>query len=239
MEKDEKRNLHAGHRERVKDRFRKEGLDSFEEHEILELLLYFGIPQRDTNELAHRLIETFGSFAQIFAADYEQLRAVPGMTASAALLLRLVPQLSRRYIEAVADSADILDSSEKIGRFLIPKFLGRTEETVYLLCFNNACRLLRCDLLSEGTLNGSQVDVRKLVETAFQCKAVNVVLAHNHPHGTPRPSSQDIRMTRSLAPTLKQLNLELLDHFIVAGNEYVSMMELGYLGVRKIRDLDF
>lgn len=239
MEKDEKKNLHAGHRERVKQRFLSEGLDHFEEHEILELLLYFGIPQRDTNEPAHRLLERFGSFAQVFAADYDQLRTVPGMTVSAALLLRMVPQLSRRYLEAVSDSADILDSSEKIGEFLIPKFLGRTEEVVYLLCFNNACRLLRCDLLSEGSLNGAQVDLRRLVEIAFQCKAVNVVLAHNHPHGVPRPSSQDIRLTRSLAPTLKQLNLELMDHFIVAGNDYVSMMELGYLSIRRTRDMDF
>ena len=115
MEKDEKKNLHAGHRERVKQRFLSEGLDHFEEHEILEMLLYFGIPQRDTNEPAHRLLERFGSFAQVFAADYDQLRTVPGMTASAALLLRMVPQLSRRYLEAVSDSADILDSSEKIG----------------------------------------------------------------------------------------------------------------------------
>lgn len=234
-----KKNLHAGHRERVKQRFRKEGLDGFEDHEVLELLLYYGIPQKDVNAIAHQLLDRYGSFGQVFAADYEQLLETPGMTASAALLLKIVPQLSRRYVEAVAESVDVLDSSEKIGKFLIPKFLGRTEEVVYLLCLNNACRLLRCDLLSEGTLNGSQVDVRRLVEIAFQCKAINVVLAHNHPHGLSRPSSQDIRMTQNLAPTLKQLNLELLDHIIVSGNEYVSMMELGYLGIKRVRDFDF
>ena len=201
--------------------------------------LYYGIPQKDVNAIAHQLLDRYGSFGQVFAADYEQLLETPGMTASAALLLKIVPQLSRRYVEAVAESVDVLDSSEKIGKFLIPKFLGRTEEVVYLLCLNNACRLLRCDLLSEGTLNGAQVDVRRLVEIAFQCKAINVVLAHNHPHGLSRPSSQDIRMTQNLAPTLKQLNLELLDHFIVSGNEYVSMMEMGYLGVKRVRDFDF
>ena len=186
-----KKNLHAGHRERVKQRFRKEGLDGFEDHEVLELLLYYGIPQKDVNAIAHQLLDRYGSFGQVFAADYEQLLETPGMTASAALLLKIVPQLSRRYVEAVAESVDVLDSSEKIGKFLIPKFLGRTDEVVYLLCLNNACRLLRCDLLSEGTLNGAQVDVRRLVEIAFQCKAINVVLAHNHPHGLSRPSSQE------------------------------------------------
>ena len=223
-------NPHAGHRSRMKERFRKEGLDSFEEHEVLELLLYFGIPQRDTNPLAHQLLEQFGSFKQVFAADYEQLLKIPGMTSSAALLLTMVPQLSRRYVQAVSDQTDLLNSSEKIGAFLIPKFTGWTEEVVYLLCFNNACKLLRCDLLSKGDLNSSDVDVRRLVEIAFQCKALNVVLAHNHPHGLAWPSAQDIQLTRSLIPVLRQLGLELLDHFIVSGSEYTSMMELGYLG---------
>ncbi len=200
------------------------------------LLLYYISARISTGK--HRKTTAF--FKERFGQFTEQGNCVPGMTASAAFLLRMIPQLSRRYLEAVSNSRDnVLDSSDKIGQFLVPKFLGRTEEVVYLLCFNNACRLLRCDLLSEGGLIGSQVDVRRLVEIAFQCRAVNVVLAHNHPHGLPRPSSQDIRMTRSLAPTLKQLNLELLDHFIVAGQEYVSMMEMGYLGIRRISDLDF
>ena len=228
--KDKVPNPHAGHRSRMKERFRKEGIDSFEDHEVLELLLFFGIPQRDTNLLAHQLLEQFGSFKQVFTADYDQLLGVPGMTNSAALLVTMVPQLARRYAQAVSDQSDLLDSSDKIGKFLIPKFMGRTEEAVYLLCFNNACKLLRCELLSEGDLSSSDVDVRRLVEIAFQCRALNVILAHNHPHGLPWPSAQDIQLTRSLSPVLRQLGLELLDHFIVSGSEYTSMMELGYLG---------
>lgn len=234
MSKDKPKNLHTGHRERMKERFRKEGIDSFADHEVLELLLYFGIPQRDTNPLAHQLLEQFGSFRQIFTADYEQLCNIPGMTASAAFLLTMVPQLSRRYIQSGADQSNLLNTSAKIGEFLIPKFLGRTEEVVYLLCFNNACRLLRYDLLSVGDLNSSDVDLRRIVEIAFQCRALNIVLAHNHPHGLPRPSAQDVQLTRSLIPVLRQLGLELLDHFIVSGTEYASMAELEYLGNTRI-----
>ncbi len=225
---------HAGHRERLRQRFLNEGLDHFDDHNILELLLFFCIPQRDTNELAHRLIDQFGSFTQVFLADYEDLKAVKGMTANAAVLLKVVPQLFGRYLDRMqAPENAILNSSEKIGNFLIPKFLGQTEEMVYLLCLNNACKLLKCEKISSGGLTQSSIDVRRLAEITFQCKAVNIVLAHNHPHGLARPSSQDIRVTDWLYGVLKPLGIELLDHFVVSGGDYVSMMEMGYLGIQQ------
>lgn len=227
-------NLHAGHRERLRQRFLNEGLDHFDDHNILELLLFYCIPQKDTNELAHRLIEQFGSFSQVFLADYEALKAVKGMTANAAVLLKMIPPLFGRYLERMqAPEEEPLNSSEKIGNFLIPKFMGQTEESVYLLCFNNVCKLLKCEKISTGGLSQAAIDVRKLAETAFQCKAANVILAHNHPHGLARPSSQDVRVTSWLYSVLKPLGIELLDHFVVAGGNYVSMMEMGYLGVQQ------
>ena len=237
--KQQQEDLHAGHRDRLRQRFLQEGLEHFEDHTILELLLFYAIPQRDTNELAHRLIREFGSFSQVFLADYERLAAVKGMTGNAAVLLKLIPPLFGRYLDRMQDAEELLNSSEKVGNYLIPKFLGQTEEMVYLLCFNNACRLLRCEKLSAGGLSRSGIDVRKLAETAFQCKAVNVVLAHNHPHGLARPSSQDVRVTEWLYAVLKPLGIELMDHFVVAGGEYVSMMEMGYLGLKQegVQDL--
>lgn len=221
-----------GHRERLKKRFLQEGLEHFPDHTILELLLFFGIQRKDTNALAHRLMEQFGSFSQTLQADYEQLLELEGMTPNAAILLKMMPQVSRRYIEQLSPPVDMLNTSDQIGKFLIPKFLGRSEEAVFLLCLDNACRLLRCELLSEGGLSQATFQVRRIVEIAFQCKAINVILAHNHPHGVVRPSSQDIRITETLYSVLKPVGIELLDHFVVAGEEYVSLMELGYLGVR-------
>ena len=88
-------------------------------------------------------------------------------------------------------------------------------------------------------MNGFEISPRRIVEVALQCKATNLILAHNHPGGTARPSSQDIRNTQALAPLLQRLRLELLDHFIISGEDYVSMMELGYLGVKKVRERQF
>lgn len=225
---------HAGHRERLRQRFLNEGLDHFDDHNILELLLFFCIPQKDTNELAHQLINQFGSFTQVFLADYEDLKAVKGMTANAAVLLKIIPQLFGRYLDRMQAPEDaLLNSSEKIGNFLIPKFLGQTDEMVYLLCLNNACKLLKCEKISSGGLTQSSIDVRRLAEITFQCKAVNIVLAHNHPHGIARPSSQDIRVTEWLYGVLKPLGIELLDHFVVSGGDYISMMEMGYLGIQQ------
>ncbi len=239
MEKQDNKNPHAGHRGRVKARFLEEGLGAFADHEVLELLLYFGIPQKDTNLLAHQLLEQFGSFRQIFEADYEQLRQIPGMTASAALLLTLIPQLSRRYIQTTEEMDGLLNSTDKIGHFFVSRFMGQTAEEICLLCLDSSCRLVRCETLSEGGVNGFEISPRRIVEVALQCKATNLILAHNHPGGTARPSSQDIRNTQALAPLLQRLRLELLDHFIISGEDYVSMMELGYLGVKKVRERQF
>ncbi len=233
----EKSDPGEGHRDRLKKRFLQEGMDHFPDHTILELLLIFGLPGEGANELAHRLIERFGSFSQVFRANYEQLLEVPGMTANAAILFKMMPQVSRRYIEQLAPPAGLLNSSEKIGEFLIPKFLGRSEEAVLLLCLDNACRLLRYEWIGEGGLSQAAFDVRRIVETVYQYKALNAVLAHNHPNGLARPSSQDVRITETLASILKPVGIELLDHFIVAGKDYVSMMELGYLGVKSELDL--
>ncbi|MGI5894922.1 MAG: JAB domain-containing protein [Candidatus Merdivicinus sp.] len=231
-ETEETNSSQEGHRDRLKKRFLREGLDYFPDHTILELLLFFGIRCQDTNEVAHRLIDQFGSFSQALQADYEQLVSIEGMTPNAAVLLKMMPQVSRRYIEQLTPATDQLNTSQKVGEFLIPKFLGRSEEVVYLLCFNNACHLLRCDLISEGGLSRAAFDVRKIVEIAYQCKAVNVILAHNHPNGLARPSSQDVRITETLASILHPVGIELLDHMIVSGEDFVSLMELGYLGVQ-------
>ncbi|MEG2597033.1 MAG: JAB domain-containing protein [Oscillospiraceae bacterium] len=233
-----KPNAHAGHRSRFKERFVQEGLEHFELHNVLEILLYFGIPQKDTNELAHTLMETFGGFSQVFLADIEQLEAIKGMTRNAAILIKLVPQVYRKVMEDDSDREQYLENADKIRHFLQPRFIGRAEETVYLLCMNNACKLLRAEIISTGTKSMAHIDTRKLVETVIQCGAVSVVLAHNHPHGVARPSQNDVLTTKRMEKVLIQLGIELLDHFIVAQGECVSMMEMGFLSVKNIVDID-
>lgn len=235
-----KENPHAGHRQRLKDRFVKDGgLEHFELHNVLEILLFFGIPQKDTNEIAHELIRTFGGFPQVFLADVEQLAAVKGMTRNAAILVKLVPEVYRKYLDESQEKEEILDTTDKIRDYLIPKFMGRSEEVVYLLCMNNACKLLRAEIISTGNKSMAHVDLRKLTEIVFQCGAVSIILAHNHPHGVARPSRHDIDTTRKLQKVLSQLNIEFLDHFVVAGDTAVSMMEFGHLGIKNIVEMQF
>ena len=232
-------NPHAGHRQRLKDRFVQEGgLEHFELHNVLEILLFFGIPQKDTNEIAHELIHTFGSFPQVFLADVEQLAAVKGMTRNAAILIKLVPEVYRKFIEESKEKDEILDTTDKIREYLIPKFTGRSEEVVYLLCMNNACKLLRAEIIAKGGKSMAHVDLRKVAEVVLQCGAVSIVLAHNHPHGIARPSTQDIETTRKMQKVLSQLNIEFLDHFVIAGDTAVSMMEFGHLGIKNIVELN-
>lgn len=230
-----KENPHAGHRMRLKERFVKEGnLDNFELHNILELLLFFGVPQKDTNPLAHELIRTFGGFDKVFKAPLRQLASVKGMTRNAAVLIKLIPEIYRKYLEESTEPEEFLNSTDKLKEYLLPKFAGLTKETVYLLCLDHKFKLLKEKAIGKGNESTSSVDMREIVETALQCNAKIVVLAHNHPDGSKMPSLSDKETTRRLDEILTSLRINLVDHFIIADNEAVSMVELGFLATNSI-----
>ena len=107
---------HEGHRQRLKNRFLTEGLDSFETHNILELLLFYSIPQRDTNGIAHKLLDTFGSLKGVFEADFEELIKIDGIKENTATLLKLIPEVARAYFHEEMDEQKIFDTAEKIGK---------------------------------------------------------------------------------------------------------------------------
>ena len=211
-------------------RFLRDGIDGFLHQEILELLLYIGGADNHAVENSYDLLGRFGIFSQVFLAGYDEIAAMPDMTPEAALLLKLLPSFARRYAEELISYEDVLDTSEKVGRFLIPRFIGRETETVMMLCMDNACRLLRWDILEKGSLTGAAVEMRNCLQTAYECKAANVILAHNHPVGLPRPSAQDIRTTRLISAMFRYSGIALVDHFIIAGDSYLSMMEEGLFG---------
>lgn len=229
-----KDNPHAGHRQRMREEYEKQGLDHLPYHKVLEMLLHFGIPQRDTNELAHALIDTFGSFSQVFAADIEKLAAVKGMTRNAAVLIHMLPEVNRRIVEDQMDRTWVLDSDRLIAEYLRNRYVGRTKETIMLLCLDNSCRLIACDILAEGNESSAQVDIRQLCEVAFRHGCHHVILAHNHPGGVARPSNQDIRLTEQLIGLLQAVDIKLLDHFILTETECESMARMGFLGLDKV-----
>lgn len=222
---------HAGHRQRLKNRFLREGcsFDHFEPHEVLELLLYFSIPRRDTNPIAHGLMERFHGFAQVCDASFEELCRTEGIGETSALLIKMIPAIGRFYSVDKYSAGYVIDSTQKAGEFIYPKFFGLTEETVYLACLDGANRVICCEKLFSGSVNRVPILVRKIVETALRVGAVSVLLAHNHPGGTAIPSSEDLVTTRKVISALRTVDISLLDHIIVAEDDYVSMAESGML----------
>ncbi len=222
--------VHDGHRERLRVRFLKEGLENFEEHTALEFLLFYSRPQGDTNELAHRLIEHFGGFAAVLDAPLEDLMEVKGVGYQTAVLLKLVPEFSSFYLDRRNAVGNVLDSTVKAGTFFLPKFVGKTSEVAYLACLDDKRKLLRCSCVAKhGIANSVAISTRKIVAEAVSANATGVILAHNHPRGVALPSPNDKLVTKQVMAALHFVNVRLVDHIVVADHDFVSMAESGHL----------
>ena len=220
--------IHGGHRARVKQRYLSQGLDGFSDHEVLELLLYYAIPRNDVNPLAHRLMDRFGSLHAVLDAEVSELTEVSGVGESAALLVRLIRDLNRRYLLDRQEKRPTLPDSQTAGELFLPYFYGIREERVYAAFLDDELRLLSCRLLFEGGINFAPLSVRKLVEAALREHATSVILAHNHPAGQAIPSVEDREATLHIRSALEAMQIRLLDHIIVAGEEFTSMEECGH-----------
>jgi len=221
--------MHEGHRSRLKKRFLQEGLDAFEDHQILELLLFYAIPRKDTNELAHFLIKKYGSLSGVLEADPKDLAKTPGLGENSAILLALIPSLARIYLKDRWGTKPTLDSTAKAGEYVLTLFAGRTYEVFYVICLDSQHNLIYPALVHEGTIDQAPVYPRVIVETALRHKAHSIILAHNHPGGSPIPSPQDIEVTKRIQAALEQISISVLDHIIAAGEQYVSCAEKGLI----------
>ena len=215
--------MHEQHRQRVRRRLMREGLDAFEEHQVLELLLFYAIPRQDTNDTAHRLIEAFGSLNAVLDAAPEDLVKVKGIGENAAVLLHLLPQLARRYTQDAAEKTLTLRDADALRDYVLAKFVGHTSEQVFLLSLTAAGKLSHCAALAAGSMNAVQLDARHLLQTALRSSAASVILAHNHPGGIAVPSHNDVEATRQAANLFSAVGIRLADHMIVAGSEVFSM----------------
>ena len=221
--------IHDGHREKMRKRFLQGGLEPFADHEALELLLYYAIPRRDVNPVAHALMERYGSLSAVLAAPVEDLKNVEGIGESAAVLLSLVPKIAKKARLADASQETVLSTTERVGDFLLERFAGELHEVVYQLCLDRKGKLLTCKRLTEGSVASADLDIRKIVENAILCQASAVVLAHNHPSGVALPSQEDYAATDRVQAALATIGVELADHIIVADGDYVSMADSGFL----------
>lgn len=217
-------NIHKNHRERLKSRFLSDGLGGFDAHNVLELLLFYSIPQRDTNETAHRLIDKFGSLSAVFDAPYEELLTVNGISAHSATLIKLMPSLWGRYSSDKNRAKAHISSIDDAGKYLVNKYAGVNIETVFLMLLDNKNDLIDCIKVHEGSVNSSAITTRVLVEAALYKRASSVILAHNHPQGIAIPSPDDLFTTHSVKNAFDAVGIDMLAHIIVASETYRDIM---------------
>ena len=200
--------------------------DAMTDAELLELLLRFST--EDAKALAERILAQCPNIAAVIEADADTLRSIEGIDEESVLLLRLVPELHRRYFLSRSRDEKRLTTSADFGRFLLPYFYGARDEMVYLLLLDAAGKVLNCKLIGHGSVNSANVPMRRVVQEALTSNASGVVLAHNHPSGVALPSKEDADLTARLRDTLDALQILLLDHIVVADDDFVSMRESGY-----------
>lgn len=219
---------HSGHRLRLKQRFLRDGnFDNFEPHNILEYLLFNTIPIRDTNEIAHRLINHFGSLSKVFDAPYRELIKVEGVGPHTATLIKAVLPIARAYARDKDKVGVILYNINQSVQFLKEKYIGYNEEVFSIVCMDNCGKVLAYEVITRGTVDMVHIDTRKMLEILLTTNATAVIAAHNHPAGVALPSAEDIAATRNIAVACSSMNVELLDHVIITGIDGVSIRASG------------
>ena len=222
-------NVHQGHRLRVKERFLNEGLDSFSDHQILELLLFYCIPMKDTNDLSHALIQEFGTLDKLLEANPKDISQRCKVSENTSILISMIPQLTRRYLKLKSGEKPMLNSSTKAGDYAVALLTGRVYEGFYVICLDSQNRVNHAELVHEGTINEAPVYPRLIVETALRHRANSIILAHNHPGGTLQPSLADVEITKKIIVALEPISIKVIDHIIVAGDSYYSFAEKGLM----------
>ncbi len=223
--------LHSGHRSRMKERILNTGLDSLADHEVLEVLLYFTLPRVDTNELAHRLIAHFGSLSTVLGADYDDLRAVPGVGDKTAFMLCMLPGLLGRVERDKNRDKPIFGATQAFAEYVCRLFAGETTETAFLICLNANLQLINAVRLGRGDVGSVHIAPAQVVQAALRHKARTAVLAHNHPGGRLKASVEDFDLTKRCMQALGEVNVKLIDHFIVCGDKYCSFAERRYMEI--------
>lgn len=218
-------NLHAGHRQRVKNEFLEVGIESFSDVRALEMLLFYAIPRKDTNELSHQLLSRFGSLQNVFSASVSELESA-GLSENTAILIHLVPGLARKaIIEKEEKGLRYFRNSGEIGPYISSCFLGDRDERFFIFFLDASLRLLSRKEVAHGVVNKVNVDIRRIAEMALASKCTSCIIAHNHPDGIPEPSKDDILVTGKIKDSLLLLGIRLNDHFIAAGDQYYSFAE--------------
>lgn len=215
---------HKGHRNRVRERILAEGLDSFQPHEILEFLLFHTIPQKDTNVIAHKLINTFGSLQGVLDASAEELMNKGNLSENSAIFLSSLTQVFSFYEKSKKESVP-LNTPEKIMRFLKPFFIGQTNEKLVAVFLDSALKVKATESIGLGMENGLNFNTKEILRKAISFNAHSVAVAHNHPKSSAMPSKSDINSTSSLKNQLEMFDIKLIDHIIFGSDSFFSFAD--------------
>lgn len=219
---------HAGHRDRMRKKFLKHGIEVFDQHEVLEILLFYAIPIRDTNPIAHKLINKFGSISAVLDAPYSLL-VEAGLTENAAFLLKYLPECLAVYRnDKIQNTSRVIDM-DTLPERLINLYLSKDVEMAYVILMDSHFKELYSDFVNKGSSMSTELSIPKICELAIRYSAKFAIISHNHPSGSTRPSKSDIISTINLYQSLMNLDVRLMDHFLVSGNEYVSFFDSGYM----------
>ena len=229
--------IHSGHRSRVKTEFLARGMEGWADHRVLELLLFYAIPQGDVNTLAHALIERFGTLSGVFDAPLEELKRVPGVGDHTAVLIKMIPALTARYVDDRAGRGTVIRDAVDAVRELRPYFLGARNEMVYVLCADGKGKLLGVRKVSEGCLDSAEINIRRTVEEAMALRASQIYLAHNHISNLALPSMADWVATDEMRGILRNVGLTLMDHIVFADDDAVSLKATDLYGRRALYEI--
>ncbi len=216
--------LHKGHRERLRSRFKAEGLRGFADHEVLEFILTFAIPRINTNDIAHRLINEFGSLQGVLNASTDNLCRVDGVGENSAILIRLFSQVANIYVSPSKANGKAYKTLNDFGFFFVNYFVGETKEKLTVMSLDPSMRLIACDDVHIGTLNTGIPDAEKIAEILFSRNASAFALAHNHLGGSAQPSQDDIKATLDIRDIFSRLNKPLIEHIVVSGSEFACIV---------------
>jgi len=228
----EKDNPHAGRRERVRKRYLNYGLESFEDHEVLELLLFYTQPRGDTNVLAHKILNEFGSLANLMTASPHTISRACKIDIKTAILISLVVPTYQKFTVSLFSNKVEINDSRQAGKLALELLRGRPLECFFVICLDAHRRLIHCEKISEGSANETSISIPKLLETVIKHRADSVVLAHNHPSGMLTASRNDLFATDATVKALKAIFVDVLDHVIIAGNDYLSFSEKRIMGLK-------
>ena len=220
-----KKNIHAGHRARVRENVLKNGFEQLEDHRLLELLLFYSIPREDTNEIAHRLLNEFGSFTEIVKATPKKLSEVQGVGKNSAIQIAAIGELFKRVIEEGAVKRTPYRTIEELVALVRSQYLNEKNEKLLFICFDSAMRLKKIESFTEGDSVRTSAELKTALSKILENDPTFVIMAHNHPEGPALPSNTDVGSTMTVSTTLRNLGINLADHIIINRTAYFSMRE--------------